>query len=404
MLAVRTAQLIVGHAKVAGREQVLVILVVLERAGLADQRVDYVTVIDRVLAAARQTRHPLHKDLSVPDFEVVGVDRDIHPIVDQPAGHRIRVALDLNRAAGADLDAANPPAVIELAGRQRAEAGLFLAELVGPRGVPLVRQSAEECFIVVAVGEVAAAAQQERLIDDGLQVTVRRLDVAVLMRLAGVGPLRLDLVVGHQVAVACAKLAIFREVVHRRAEAVATVPSRHAAQSPQRFLESSAERLERFREADRDRLPIRVGEREVIQQVVQRLAGDGDAQRIHVREVRCCQIAGVVDLREHDRTPRSMHAAPLAHPPFKRPPLRIGELAGISVLEPREEGERPQSRLGVQAGRDLRPDLDEGIHASPPGPLRRPLRREPFSVAILARRLLVHARPPRRQRQAIATR
>lgn len=50
--AVHAAQLIVCHAEVARGEQVLVILVVLERAGLADQRVDHMAVIDRVLAVA----------------------------------------------------------------------------------------------------------------------------------------------------------------------------------------------------------------------------------------------------------------------------------------------------------------------------------------------------------------
>jgi len=191
----------------------------------------------------------------------------------------------LNRAAGTDPDVPEPPPVIELAGRQLAEAGLFLSELVGSRGVPLVHQSAEELFVLFTAGEVAAPAQQERLIDGGLQVAVRRFDVAVLMRLAGIGPLRLDLVVVHQVAITRAKLAILGEVVHRCAEAVAAVPARHAAQLPQRFLESAAERLERLREADRDKLPIRVREREVIQQVVEWLAGDRDAQRVHVREV-----------------------------------------------------------------------------------------------------------------------
>jgi len=179
------------------------------------------------------------------------------------------------------------------------------------------------------------------------------------------------------------------------------VPSRHAAQLPQRFLESAAERLKRFREADRDKLPIRVGEHEVIQQVVQRLAGDRDAQPVHVREVRGRQIARVVDLREHDRPRRSVRAAPVADSPLERPPLRVGKLLGIPILEPREEGKGPQPRLGLQSGLDLRPHLGEGILARPPGPLGRPLRREPFCVPILACRLLVHAHPPCRRRQAI---
>jgi hypothetical protein len=45
-------QPIVGDPKVTGRKHVLPILVILERARLADQRIDHVTVIDRVLAAA----------------------------------------------------------------------------------------------------------------------------------------------------------------------------------------------------------------------------------------------------------------------------------------------------------------------------------------------------------------
>ena len=206
--SMHAAQFIVGHAEIARGEQVLMILVVLERAGLADQRVDHVAVVDRVLAAAAKPRHPLHVDVCVPHLDVVGVDHDIHLEADQSAGDRIRVPLHLNRAAGVNLDAADPLPIIELARRQLIEAGLFLSELVGPRGVPLVDQAAEKLFVLFAGDEIATAAEQQCLIDDGLQVAVRRLDVAVLMRLAGIGPLRLDLVVVHQIAVACAKLAI----------------------------------------------------------------------------------------------------------------------------------------------------------------------------------------------------
>jgi len=206
--SVRPAQLVVGHAEVARGKQVLVILVVVERAGLADQRVDHVAVVDRVLAAPGEARHPLHLGVPIEHLEVVGVDHDVHRVANQSAGDRIRVPLDLNRAAGADLDVADPLPVIELACRQLAEAGFFLSELVGSRGIPLVHQSAEERFVLFAAGEVAAAAQQERLIDDRLQVAVRRLDVAVLMCLAGIGPMRLDLVVVHQVLITRTKLAV----------------------------------------------------------------------------------------------------------------------------------------------------------------------------------------------------
>jgi hypothetical protein len=158
--SVHAAQRIIGHAEIARGEQVLAILVVLECTGLADQRVDHVAVVDRVLAVAAEPRHSLHGHVPVEHLEVVGIDHDVHLEADQPAGDRIRIAIHLDRAAGADRDVAEPPPVIELAGRQLAEAGLFLSELVGPRGIPLVSQSAEERFVLFTVGEVAAAAQQ----------------------------------------------------------------------------------------------------------------------------------------------------------------------------------------------------------------------------------------------------
>lgn len=130
-------------------------------------------VVDRVLAAAGEARHPLHLGARVPHLEVIGVDHDVHLTIDQSAGNRIRVPLHLNRAAGADLDATNSTPVIKHVLRQLAEAVLFLGELVGSRRVPLLDQLTEEQLVLIATGEVAAAAQQQRLIDDGLEMAVR---------------------------------------------------------------------------------------------------------------------------------------------------------------------------------------------------------------------------------------
>jgi hypothetical protein len=51
-IGVMASQCVVGHAKVAAGEHVLVILVVLKRSRLANQRVDHMTIVDGVLAAA----------------------------------------------------------------------------------------------------------------------------------------------------------------------------------------------------------------------------------------------------------------------------------------------------------------------------------------------------------------
>jgi len=395
-------QPIVGDAKVAGGKHVRVILVVLQGAWLSHQRVDHVPVIDGVLAVARQTRHPLNEASRPPDFDHLGVDHHVDLHADQPTGDRVRITFDLNRAAAVDLDSADALPVIELAGRQLAQARLLLGELVGAPRVPLVDQRGQELFVLFAAGEVAVAAQEQRLVDGRFQVTVRRLNIAVLMCLADVDPLRLDLIVIHQVAVTPAKLAVLREVVNRRGQAVAAMPPRHTIQLPQGLLEAAAHRLERFREADRGELPIRVREREVIQQVIKRLAVDRDAQRVHVREVRRPQPARIVHLRKDDLLVGAVQAAPVAHPPLERPALRVGKPAGIALLQPGEQRERPQPRLAFQPGLDLRPDLDERVRPRSPIPRRCVVGRQPFCIAIFSSRLLIHASSPRRQAQPTA--
>jgi len=152
------AKPIVGDAKVAGRKHILPILVVLERTRLPDQRIDHVTVIDRVLASARQTRHPLDFASRVPDLDEFGVDHDVDPVANQPAGNRIRVPLDLDRAATADSDPPETLPVIELGRRQLAKQRLLLSELGRSRPVALVDQPLEELLVLLAAGEVAAAA------------------------------------------------------------------------------------------------------------------------------------------------------------------------------------------------------------------------------------------------------
>jgi hypothetical protein len=402
--AVIAAQPIVGDAKVAGRKHVLPILVILERARLADQRIDHVTVIDCVLAVAGQAWHPLDFGPRIEDLDEVGVDQHVDLLPNQPARHRIRVALDLDRAAAADRDAHDMLPVIQLARWQLAKTRFLLGKFGPSRRVAFVDQPLKEPFVLLAVDKVAAAAQQQSLLDGRLEMAVRRFDVAVLVRLADVDALRLDLVVVHQVAVTSAELAILRKVVDRRTQAVATVFAGHAPQPPKRFLQPSAERLERLGEADRDGLPIRIGQREVIHQVVKRLPGNRHAQRVHACEIRRPQTARGMDLREHHLPAAAMPGPPVTNPTLERPPLRLGKSARITFLKPAEKRERPQAWLGLQASLDLRPYLGERVRPRPPRPPRLPLGGQPLPIPILPCRLLIHARLPCRRRQTLATR
>lgn len=270
-------QLIVGHAKMAGGKHVRLILVLLKRAGLTDQRVDHVPVVDGVFAGAQQPGHGLELDARPPDLDLIRVDHRLDGHPDQAAGNGVRVAADLDRAAAVDLDLGEPPPMIELLRRQFTQTGPFFSEAGGAVRVPPLDQLLEKLLVLRTTGEVAAAAEQERLIDHRLQVAVRRFNVAVLMRLTGIGPLRLEPIVVHQLLIPPVKLAAFRQVVDRGGQAVAAMSAGHAAQCPQRLLQATAHGLERFREADVGEFPVRVREREVIQQVLERLTPDGDS-------------------------------------------------------------------------------------------------------------------------------
>jgi hypothetical protein len=178
----------------------------------------------------------------------------------------------------------------------------------------------------------------------------------------------------------------------RRRQPVGAVQRRRAAQLPQGVLQALGQALVALLEADRPRLPVRVGQHEVVDQVVERRPGDGHAQVAAVREVAGAQPAGVVDLGEEHLLGRPLQGAPLLDAPLQGPQLAVGEASGEAALQIGEQG------LGLQAGVDskqrfeLRPDLGEGVgpcavvalHASHlAGQLAEP--------AVFARRLLVHA-------------
>jgi hypothetical protein len=255
----------------------------------------------------------------------------------------------------------------------------------------------KERHILVAVGELATAAEQQRLIDGGLEVPVRRLRVAVLVCLPRVDPLARHAVVRQQVAIPSLKFPRRREVVDGGGQAVAAVPSRHTAEFPESVLQAIRERLERLRGTQRHRFPVRVGEHEVVDHVIERLAGDRDVQRVHVREVGGREIASVVDLAEHDRLPRPVDRTPLPHAAFERATMRIEELARMFVAQPVEERLGEQPRFGVEPFLDCWPNRCERIGPCAVGPWHGrllPCARQLAMIAILSCSLVAHACSP----------
>jgi hypothetical protein len=111
-------QEVVGHPEPAGREHRIAVAVLLERPGLADQAVDHVAIIDPMLAPPSEPGQGVDLPGPVPDVEDLGPDVDIYLLADQPAGQRVDIAADMDRAPGID-PRLEPTGHLQPTGRQR---------------------------------------------------------------------------------------------------------------------------------------------------------------------------------------------------------------------------------------------------------------------------------------------
>ena len=167
----------------------------------------------------------------------------------------------------------------------------------------------------------------------------------------------------------------------------------HAAQFPHGVLKPFAEALEALRKTDRDRLPVRVRQHPVVDQVVERLAADRHGQALHVGEIRGTQPPRMMHLAEEHFLRRTRRRSPSLHPTLKAAQLRVVELPRVLRLQPRKQ------RLGLQAGSLLqllmhfRPDLGERVFPCPPRPLGSDFAGKSPKPPILPGRLLVHVSP-----------
>jgi len=268
---------VIRQAEPRGREQIIAVGVVRKRSWLPHQRVDHVPVMHRVLVPTDQPRQRVGEFVRVPDFHAVGEESSFHPLADQSAVNRVGAAVNVDQASRIDsarhLEATRQTHI----GQTPQRRDLF-GEAISPRLVANLHHVLDELTVLFAAGELPTTPQEQRLIDGGFEVAVRRLDIAVLVGLSGIDPLANQTVVCQQIAVSGLELPRRRVVVHGGGEAVATVPSRHATECVQGVLQSIGECLERFGHADAHRLPVRVGENEVVDHVVEWLACDGDGE------------------------------------------------------------------------------------------------------------------------------
>jgi hypothetical protein len=222
------------------------------------------------------------------------------------------------------------------------------------------------------------------------------------MRLAHIDPLAGQAIVVQQSPVAALKLALGRQIVDRRAQAIAAVPPRRASQFPQRVLQAVGQCLERLRRADGYRFPVRVREHEVINQVLEAFAEDGHSQGVHAGEIGGGQISCVMHLAEHDRTRRAGRGAPALNAPLERAALALRKLSGMLLQQPVEQRLGVQARLCFQSFLGLLPQLRRQW-ILPRAIGARPLlcAGQRTQGAILACGFFVHARPPGCDRQPL---
>jgi hypothetical protein len=383
---------VIGQAEPARREQVGLVAVVRERPGLADQPVDHVPVLDFVLALAAQAWQRLHLTLAVPHLQMLGKDTHLDLLADQPAGHRVRVVRNVDGAAFVHTHP-QPLARLQPTRRQRTQPGQLLGQPLLPATVELPEQPTQERLVGGTAREVAAATQQQRLLQCPLELAVALLAVAILIGLAGPDRLAGQTVVPQECPVAVREY--LRAIGARRdgrGHAVGAVDLGDAAQLPQRVLQPRAEAFECLGEAEGAGLPVGVGEHEVVDQVVEGHVVDGHAQVVAEGEVAGAQPSGMMHLGEEDFACRPFECPPAFDVPLQGTQLPVGEAFGELALEFLEQGLGLESRIEPELLQELRPDIGEGIGSCAVVSFHRSgLTGQHLEPAVLARGLRVHA-------------
>jgi hypothetical protein len=234
---------------------------------------------------------------------------------------------------------------------------------------------------------------------------VRRLGVAIFVGLPRLDLLAHQAVMFQQALVTFREVASLRQIVHRAAHPVAAMPLGHATQFPQRVLQAHTQALEALGKAQRHRLPIRVGQHEVVDQMIEALPRDAHIQTVHVREVRSAQPARMMNLAEVHLPPGSVRGPPLLDTPLQRPQLSLVKPSRILPQKPIPEGLDLELGRLLQLRGHFRPDLGERVYARAPRAwLRIPFAGTPLHVPIPPCRLSIDTRQARRLAQRFALR
>ena len=339
-------------------------------------------------APASKSRQGVEFPGPVPDVEGFRPDVNIHLLADQTAGQRIRVAADMDRAPGID-PGLEPSGHLQPTTRQGRQHGHLLTKTLLSSGIASGHELLEEDLIVAPAGEITAASEHQGLVDGLLEPVMALFDVAILVGLSGLDRLAFESVMLEQTLVSPGEHLGFRVVVDRRRQAIGAVSRGDSSQFPQGVLQAFAEALEALGEADGAGFPVGIGEHKVIDQVVERLAEDGDAELGHAGEVAFGESPRLMDLGEEDLLGRPFEGTPPFDPSLQATELDVGETPRKTPLQVEEEGLGLEPRIEPEPFEEFGPDVLERILPGPPGMRDSPLTGEQVGVAVLACRLLI---------------
>lgn len=202
-----------------------------ERTRLTHQPVDQVPIVDVALVTPTQPGQSLHQMLPVPYFQMIDVHANVHTLADQPARHRIDVAVDANQAAAVHARRLSL-ARFHSPRRQHLHLGQLLRQPLVPIGVELIQKLPQKFLVFLPTRKIPAAAQHQRLIDRFPETPMPLFHVAVLVAMTRLDLLARHLVVIHQPLVTLRELLLVRSIVHRQAHPIGAMPRGRRTQLP----------------------------------------------------------------------------------------------------------------------------------------------------------------------------
>src|ERR1017187_10278492 len=245
--------------------------------------------------------------------------------------------------------------------------------------------------ILIYAGEIRAAAQHQLLRYSSLETKMPLFHIAVLVAMTSLCLLALQPVEAHQAFVTISEICRISHVVDRRREPVGAMPMRHFAQLPQRVLQPFAQALKALGKAHRSRLPVRVRQHEVIDQVRKTLPLYRHPQLFHVREVGSAQPPRRMLLGEEHLLSRTFSRSPVLHATLQRAQLPVLKMAGVLPLQILENGLSLKTGVSFKQLLNIVPDLNERVGPGSSTHCRWHLAWQPASATILPRSLGFHS-------------